>query len=270
VNDIVSKLRNLIASPNFFERILPLFEIRLNQFLFSRKPTTQNIRSFDGFINSVSVVNAELSSYLKPNSEAEKAFQKVQANIGEINDKNRLPFPIYYNADISLGVLCYALTRSLKPNIVIETGVGYGITSSLILLALEKNNCGKLRSIDLHPLSDVEGRFIGIAIPEHLRHRWRLERGSSRRLLKEVISREKEINVFVHDSANIYTLQKWEFSTVWGKLTPGGAAVFNNISEKFLKYIKSVPDAQVFTHWQVEKPSCVTGLIVKRSESGGR
>lgn len=269
MNDIVSKLRNLIASPNLFERVLSLLEIRLNHLLFSRKPTTQNIRSFDDFINSVSTVDAELSSFLKPNSEAEQAFQKVQADVGEINNKKQLPFPIYYNADRSLGMLCYALTRSLKPNIVIETGVGYGITSSVILLALEKNNRGKLISIDLHPLSDVEGNFVGIAVPEHLRHRWRLERGSSRLYLKKILSKQREINIFVHDSANVYTLQKWEFSTVWEKLVPGGAAVFNNISEKCLKYIKSVPDAQVFTHWQIEKPSCVTGLIIKMKKGGG-
>ncbi len=264
MGDIVPKIRNLIASPNVFERIYSLSEIRLNRLLFSNKPTTQNIQSFGDFINSVSTVSSELSALLEPNSEAEQAFRKVQADIGEINDKKRLPFPIYYNADISLGMLCYALTRSLKPKMIIETGVGYGITSSLMLLSLEKNSCGKLISIDLHPLSDAQGNFVGIGIPEYLRHRWRLHRGSSRRLLKSIISEETEVNVFVHDSANVYTLQKWEFSTVWEKLVPGGAALFNNIGEKFIYYLQSVPDARVFVHWQIEKPSCVTGLIVKR------
>ena len=265
LGDVGLKIRNLIASPNFFERILSLFEIRLNHLLFSRKPTTQNIRSFGDFINSLSTVNAELTTLLKPNSEAEQAFQRVQANIGEINSNKRLPFPIYYNADVTLGMLCYALTRYLKPNIVVETGVGYGITSSLILLALEKNNDGKLISIDLHPLSDVQGSFVGIAIPDHLKYRWTLRSGSSRRYLKKILSHEGQINIFVHDSANVYTLQKWECLTIWPKVVPGGAAVFNNISGKLLKYIKSVPDAQAFTHWQIEKPSCVTGLIIKNN-----
>lgn len=268
MGDTLLKIRNLIASPNFSERIFSLLEIRLNQLLFPGKPTTQHIQSYEELIISVSWVNEELSSLLKPNSEADKAFREVESNIRNIDAKRQLPFPIYYNADITLGRLCYALTRSLKPDFIVETGVGYGVTSSLILLALEKNNLGRLISIDLHPLSDIGGEFVGIAIPDNLRHRWKLERGSSRRFLKNVISQEAGTGIFVHDSANVYTLQKWEFSAIWEKLIPGGAAVFNNINKKFLRYVQSVPDAQVFAHWQVDKPSCVTGSVVKINRTG--
>jgi len=47
------------------------------------------------------------------------------------------------------GPIIYTLIRCLKPRIVIETGVANGASSTFILSALEKNNLGKLYSIDL-------------------------------------------------------------------------------------------------------------------------
>jgi len=40
------------------------------------------------------------------------------------------------------------LTRLIKPNFFIETGVLHGLTSSFILEAIAKNERGKLLSID--------------------------------------------------------------------------------------------------------------------------
>jgi predicted O-methyltransferase YrrM len=39
--------------------------------------------------------------------------------------------------------------RKIKPKIVVETGVSFGITSSFILQAMEENGFGTLYSIDL-------------------------------------------------------------------------------------------------------------------------
>jgi predicted O-methyltransferase YrrM len=43
----------------------------------------------------------------------------------------------------------YILMRKIKPKIVVETGVSFGITSSFILQAMEENGFGTLYSIDL-------------------------------------------------------------------------------------------------------------------------
>ena len=40
--------------------------------------------------------------------------------------------------------LCYAMCRVLRPKIVVETGVGYGWTTTFILRALEKSGVGQL------------------------------------------------------------------------------------------------------------------------------
>jgi hypothetical protein len=148
--------------------------------------------------------------------------------------------------------------------VAIEAGVGYGITSALILSAMERNRMGVLISIDLPPLSDPEGAFIGIAVPERLRERWLLRFGSSRRWLPDILKRVEEVGLFISDSANVYTLQRYEFTKVWPKVVRNGVCIFNNISNRFWHFLESFSDAHSYAIWQVEKSSCVTGLIIKR------
>jgi predicted O-methyltransferase YrrM len=64
--------------------------------------------------------------------------------------------PAFHGAMVSPleGPIIYTIIRCLKPRIVIETGVANGASSTFILSALEKNNLGKLYSIDL-PSKDL-------------------------------------------------------------------------------------------------------------------
>jgi hypothetical protein len=72
------------------------------------------------------------------------------------------------------------------------------------------------------------------------------------------------IELFIADDANIYTLQRYEFTTVWARLSLGGAAIVNNIGNRFYKILQATDTAQVHTIRQMEKPSCITGLILKK------
>lgn len=74
--------------------------------------------------------------------------------------------------------ILYCAVRIIKPEIMIEMGVSSGSSTSIILKAMEKNNSGKLISIDLHPSSKESAEWIkdakesGWIIPDELRHRW--------------------------------------------------------------------------------------------------
>jgi len=57
--------------------------------------------------------------------------------------------------DVGLAPYLYVAVRALKPSIVVETGVGSGMSSSFILRALAMNGFGTLYSIDL-PSYDLE------------------------------------------------------------------------------------------------------------------
>src|SRR5688572_13028263 len=95
----------------------------------------------------------------------------------------------------------YAVVRCLRPEVVLETGVHDGLSSAVILQALERNGMGRLVSIDL-PSTDLPPTADGPGwlVPKRLRARWTLHVGDARRLLPGVARDLSAIDVFSHDS----------------------------------------------------------------------
>lgn len=247
---------------NRFDRVRALFEIRFNQLLLDRKSDRPSTITFEQFLSETGARLSALSELLQSNGEAEAANQWARSRFAEIATRP-LPFPSFYNADKTLALLSYALVRYLRPQFVLETGVGYGVTSALVLFALERNGSGELVSIDLPSLADPEGLYVGLVVPEHLKSRWTLRLGSSRRCLPAILSGAREVGLFISDSANVYTLQRYEYEAVYPKLAAGGAALFNNIGSKFQSFVNSTGDIRFHSIWQIDKPSCATGLVLK-------
>lgn len=132
-------------------------------------------------------------------------------------------------ADSRLARLSYLLCRLIEPSVVIETGVAYGVSSAFILRALEENGHGTLHSIDLPPLRREYERFWGIAVPEALRGRWNLHRGSSARVLHRLLEETRAIDLFVHDSLHTHRNMRREFDTVWPRLRNGGVLLADDV-----------------------------------------
>jgi predicted O-methyltransferase YrrM len=112
---------------------------------------------------------------------------------------------------------------------VLETGVAYGVSSVFILKALEVNGRGTLHSIDLPPLRSEHERFWGIAVPEPLKARWRLHRGSSARVLPRLLEEASTIDLFVHDSLHTLRNMRREFDTVWPHLRNGAVLMADDV-----------------------------------------
>jgi hypothetical protein len=110
----------------------------------------------------------------------------------------------------------YALIRKRRPGVLVETGVCNGVSSAVMLEALERNGEGRLHSIDLPEHTDTpyatdafwegkkgaavpKGRDPGWAIPDALRGRWELTIGRSQDVLESVLGRLGEIDFFLHD-----------------------------------------------------------------------
>jgi len=201
---------------------------------------------------------------------SEPELQGIQFRVArstlELERETNLPFPTIFNADPSLAQLCYVLCRALKPETVLETGVGYGVTSATILAALHNNQKGTLHSIDLPPILDQGGTYTGIVLPDEFKYRWQLHRGSSKRVMASLFaSGVDQIDLFVHDSANIFAVQKRELETVWPHLPPHCAIVMNNIGRN-LAFAEFVEQKQI-DHWfvieQNEKKGDLTGIILR-------
>lgn len=131
--------------------------------------------------------------------------------------------------------MVYIILRKLKPSVVIETGVFDGVSSAYILQALHKNRKGYLVSIDRPAVREIKGSTDemhatylplgckpGWIVPQSLRDRWHLVLGSSKGHLEQVLSKKREVDVFIHDSLHTYQNMMWEYKTVWPKISKGG------------------------------------------------
>ncbi|HJQ28800.1 MAG TPA: class I SAM-dependent methyltransferase [Rubrobacter sp.] len=138
-------------------------------------------------------------------------------------------FSLRWAADSRLARLCYVLCRLIGPSVVVETGVAYGVSSTFILRALEENGHGTLYSVDLPPLRREYERFWGVAVPDTLRGRWELHRGSSARVLPRLLEEKGMVDLFLHDSLHTHRNMRREFDTVWPQLRTGGALLADDV-----------------------------------------
>lgn len=136
------------------------------------------------------------------------------------------------DGDARLGRFAWCAARHLRPQRIAETGVGRGLTTRVLLEALERNGSGQLCSIDLPPLLEGDlAKETGAAVPERLRERWTLLRGSSRRLLPGLVAGLGQIDLFVHDSMHTTRNLHFELERVWPALLPGGAMLIDDVEK---------------------------------------
>ena len=121
--------------------------------------------------------------------------------------------------------------------VVVETGVASGTSSWLILNALQKNEAGRLYSIDLPdhdpalPYNVGHTGGTGRAVPESLRSVWELILADSSKALPALISELGPVGVFFHDSEHSYDAMTREFETVLPKLEEGGVIISDDVQK---------------------------------------
>jgi predicted O-methyltransferase YrrM len=161
-----------------------------------------------------------------------------EAALGEVEEKTRRlladirhedTFTPHWAADSLTARLCYLACRLTSPETVVETGVAYGVSSAFILRAMEENGHGTLYSVDLPPLRRKSAKFWGIAVPDELRGRWRLHRGTSASVLPWLLGEIPTVDLFVHDSLHTHKNMRREFDTVWPHLRDGGLLLADDV-----------------------------------------
>ena len=173
-----------------------------------------------------------------------------------------------HDADQGMARIVWCAVRHLRPERVIETGVARGITSRMILRALERNGDGHLWSIDLPFLRTSWYDETAAAVPDPLRSRWTYVRGSSRRRLPGLLAELGQIDLFVHDSAHTEANMRFEFRTAWNALRPGGVLVSHDVemNSAFAEFARTVSDEPLLARENAS--SGLVGVLVKGAGPG--
>ncbi len=150
---------------------------------------------------------------------AERGLRVGRENYGDDDD-----------ADAGLARALWCLVCHLRPAHVVETGVAHGLSSRMMLEALARAGGGRLSSIDLPAMTIHERRAeVGAAVPEGLRASWSYLEGSSRRRLPPLLREVGPIDLFVHDSLHSTRNVRFELTSAWRALRPGGVVVVDDV-----------------------------------------
>ena len=148
-----------------------------------------------------------------------------------------------YDAEGVMGALdcatLYALTRWLRPVVVVESGGFLGMSSAFILKALldEKLQTAKLYSVELSEECEQ-----GALIPEELLSSEQFVPMRGR--IEDFLKRDQlpaSIDMFLHDSSHSYRHMLWEFRQFWPRLCDRGLLVSHDVqmNAAFLEFVAS-------------------------------
>jgi predicted O-methyltransferase YrrM len=169
-----------------------------------------------------------------------------------------LPFDKYHARDFT-ALFLYVYVREVKPDVVVETGISSGRSSTTILEALNKNGKGTLYSIDLPKLNDNGETTIvslhgntyrqyipkdatepGWLVPEDLKSRWQKILEDSNVALPKLVPTLSKIDIFFHDGDHTDRTMMHEFEVTWPLLPPGGLLLADDIpsSRAFYDFVQ--------------------------------
>jgi predicted O-methyltransferase YrrM len=208
----------------FRDRVAGYADLGLER--LSRGSPAYETTSWQGLLGDIEERLGRLTEILD-----EPALREVEGDTRRLLEdiRTRDPFSPRWAADSRFARLGYLLCRLTSPSVVLETGVAYGVSSVFILKGLEVNGRGTLHSVDLPPLRSEYEKSWGIAIPEALRERWRLHRGSSTSVLTPLLEEIRTVDLFVHDSLHTRRNMRREFDTVWPHLRKGGLLLADDV-----------------------------------------
>jgi hypothetical protein len=157
----------------------------------------------------------------------ERRFEELWSTIqSDLADST--PWSIH-DSDESLGRACWCLVLHTRPQNMVETGVGRGLTTRIILEAMAQNGSGHLWSIDLPPIGLLDQS--GMLVVPSLKERWTYRRGSVRRLLPGLLLEIGTVDGLVFDSLHTELNVGFELEEGWSRLAGGGFALVDDIDD---------------------------------------
>jgi hypothetical protein len=121
----------------------------------------------------------------------------------------------------------YVIARTLKPSLIVETGIHDGLGSVLLLRALDRNagegRDGRLISFDVNPQA-------GWLVSGRLRAHWEAVYEATVDGLERALD-GLEVGMIVHDSEHTYACEHFELTTAVSRAAPTLALLSDNAHE---------------------------------------
>jgi predicted O-methyltransferase YrrM len=164
-------------------------------------------------------------------AEFDDVWRDVEGSFAELNlPFGRAAFGGWDDGDPALARATWWIVRRLRPTIVVETGVGHGVTTRVILEVLARNGKGHLWSIDVppllrHALADQTAAMVRASCMKH----WTFVRGSSRRRLSGLLAHVRYVDVLLHDSFHTARNLLFEWETTFPRLRRPGVLIADDV-----------------------------------------
>ncbi len=136
----------------------------------------------------------------------------------------------YSDMEIDMCTAIWCAARHTRPEGVVETGVAHGVSSRVVLEALNLNDRGHLWSIDIaNPLNlQVHGQ-TGVAVTDECRPRWTYVEGESRKVMPPLVAEVGKVELFIHDSLHTYKNTLFEMEQAASVMPVGGVMLIDDI-----------------------------------------
>jgi predicted O-methyltransferase YrrM len=201
-----SHFRYVRAFYNFRDRKFNYLDVKLN--------------SLDDLVELIYSIGdepktADIEKYLKEGNEHYEVIKKERSLI----------LPDYVDGGRYFCQTLFAVVKILKPKVVIETGVANGMSTSMILLALEDSG-GVLHSFDIN--SETKKAHRPQVNWEWHQLDFRNPKSSLKRFF---MARDIEVDLWIHDSDHSRYWQQFEFELAMKHLSARGVIVSDDIND---------------------------------------
>lgn len=158
--------------------------------------------------------------------------------------------------------LLFSLARSISARRIVETGVAFGWSSLVLLLAIaDRERDSIVCSVDLPYLRHWTTSWVGAAVPRSLHSRWRLFRMADRQGLPKALQAAYPVDLAHYDSDKSISGRQYGYSTIWGSLRAGGIIVSDDVGDNlaFKEFAAMVARHPII----VEHDGKFQGILVK-------
>jgi predicted O-methyltransferase YrrM len=156
-------------------------------------------------------------------------FTRLKTEFETRRNSLMAPYERFHDIEGESMLLCYALARTLRPETIVETGVGNGASTFFFLRALSMNGRGVLHSFDI---SDDVGSYL----TNQERSTWDLQvldRQAPLRDLARRLSRLPPVDLFLHDSHHRYRYMSRELDLAEAVLRDHGVVLCDDAESTF-------------------------------------